>query len=150
MMNHPKATLLTLEQSLEQFTDDQLTDVVKAANRLFSLGVGEKIDTRTLTQTFIDNTEMNKFIAATLHSLNPRIPLEECTVESDAGFEFIELAEAFAVLAAAVYWRCKGSERLTETNRFHGRHFPPDRPAPSLRTTSGVLRGAAFLSLRGS
>ena len=44
-MNHPKATLLTLEQLNDEFTDDQLTAVVKAANRLRTLGCGDIVDT---------------------------------------------------------------------------------------------------------
>ena len=53
-------------------------------------------------------------IQGTLHDLDPKIPYEECTIEDRCG-EFVVLAMAFTELAAAVYWRCKGPEKLAET-----------------------------------
>jgi hypothetical protein len=113
-MQNPKATLLTLEQLIDEieYDDVELANVVKAANRLSSLGIANRIETANLASSFIQHPEMNKFIATTLANV-ARIPLEECTVYDHAGF--IELAETFAVLVAAVYWKCKGPERLAET-----------------------------------
>jgi hypothetical protein len=114
-MQNPKATLLTLEQLLAEieYDDAELGAVVKAANRIYSLGIAQKLETANLASSFIQDPEMNKFIATTVRNLTGT-PLEECTFDEHPD-DFIELAQAFSLLVAAVYWKCKGPERLSQT-----------------------------------